>query len=126
MTFIARRGGTAPGIDTLPRALLSPVLVSSQNANRDWLYYTHQPFRFFYLPASPAGLFFHVCSSLVSRQGNQAVQLIATFFLARRTTTTAWMAQFICCRNNFMNFMALYLFRYPAKQESKPRRSEHV
>jgi len=63
--------GTVTGHRIAPARSSCAVLVSSQNANREWLYYTQQTIS---APGLSGQAFSHVCSAHGAREGDQAVQ----------------------------------------------------
>ena len=78
--------GTVTGHRIAPARSSCAVLVSSQNANREWLYYEQQTIS---APGFSGQGYQHVCAAHRARQRNQAVQRLPRL-RSRTTTTPGW------------------------------------
>lgn len=96
--------GTVTGHRIAPARSSCAVLVSSQNANREWLYYTQQTI-------SAEGFSGQAFSTYVphtvrARETKQCTDC----HLSASNDNNAWMAQLLLQGTNFMNFMGRYVY----------------
>jgi len=96
--------GTVTGHRIAPARSSCAVLVSSQNANRDWLYYTQQTI-------SAPGFSGQAFSTFVphtvrARETKQCTDC----HVSAQNDNNAWMAQLLLQGTNFMNFMGRYVY----------------
>jgi len=96
--------GTVTGHRIAPARSSCAVLVSSQNANREWLYYQQQTI-------SAPGLSGQAFSTFVphtvrARETKQCSDCHAS----SENDNNAWMAQLLLQGTNFMNFMGRYVY----------------
>ena len=96
--------GTVTGHRIAPARSSCAVLVSSQNANREWLYYTQQTI-------SAPGLSGQAFSTFVPHtvRGKETKQC-SDCHVSERNDNNAWMAQLLLQGTNFMNFMGRYVY----------------
>src|SRR6266487_1356719 len=94
--------GTVTGHRIAPARSSCAVLVSSQNANRDWLYYTQQTI-------SSPGLSGQAFSTFVPHTVRAAeTKQCSDCHVSALNDNNAWMAQLLLQGTNFMNFMGRY------------------
>jgi hypothetical protein len=80
------------------------VLVSSQNANRDWLYYTQQTI-------SAPGFSGQAFSTFVPHTVRaKETKQCSDCHVSSQNDNNAWMAQLLLQGTNFMNFMGRYVY----------------
>ncbi|HJX96897.1 MAG TPA: hypothetical protein VJ324_14830 [Candidatus Acidoferrum sp.] len=99
------------GIDgTVTRHRIAParsscaILVSSQNANRDWLYYTQQTI-------SAPGFSGQAFSTFVPHTVRvKETKQCSDCHVSAANDNNAWMAQLLLQGTNFMNFMGRYVY----------------
>ncbi len=96
--------GTVTGHRIAPVRSSCAVLVSSQNANREWLYYTQQTI-------SASGFSGEAYSTYVphtvrARETKQCTDC----HVSANNDNNAWMAQLLLQGTNFMNFMGRYVY----------------
>jgi len=96
--------GTVTGHRIAPARSSCAVLVSSQNANREWLYYTQQTI-------SAAGFSGQAYSTFVPHtvRGKETKQC-SDCHVSAANDNNAWMAQLLLQGTNFMNFMGRYIY----------------
>src|SRR5947207_5430581 len=96
--------GTVTGHRIAPARSSCAVLVSSQNANRDWLYYTQQTI-------SAPGLSCQAFSTFVPHTVRaQETKQCSDCHISTENDNNAWMAQLLLEGTNFMNFMGRYIY----------------
>ena len=96
--------GTVTGHRIAPARSSCAVLVSSQNANRDWLYYTQQTI-------SSPGLSGQAFSTFVPHTVRAAeTKQCSDCHVSALNDNNAWMAQLLLQGTNFMNFMGRYVY----------------
>jgi hypothetical protein len=96
--------GTVTGHRVAPARSSCAVLVSSQNANREWLYYTQQTI-------SAPGFSGQAYSTYVPHtvRGKETKQC-TDCHVSAANDNNAWMAQLLLQGTNFMNFMGRYVY----------------
>jgi hypothetical protein len=96
--------GTVTGHRIAPARSSCAVLVSSQNANREWLYYTQQTI-------SAEGFSGQAFSTFVPHtvRGKETKQC-SDCHASAANDNNAWMAQLLLQGTNFMNFMGRYVY----------------
>ena len=96
--------GTVTGHRVAPARSSCAVLVSSQNANREWLYYTQQTI-------SAEGFSGQGYSTFVPHtvRGKETKQC-TDCHVSAANDNNAWMAQLLLQGTNFMNFMGRYVY----------------
>jgi hypothetical protein len=96
--------GTVTGHRIAPARSSCAVLVSSQNANREWLYYQQQTI-------SAPGFSGQAFSTYVPHtvRGRETKQC-SDCHVSSTNDNNAWMAQLLLQGTNFMNFMGRYIF----------------
>ncbi len=96
--------GTVTGHRIAPARSSCAVLVSSQNANREWLYYEQQT-------VSAEGFSGQAFSTFVPHtvRGKETKQC-SDCHVSKDNDNNAWMAQVLLQGTNFMNFMGRYIF----------------
>jgi hypothetical protein len=96
--------GTVTGHRVAPARSSCAVLVSSQNANREWLYYTQQTI-------SAPGFSGQAYSTYVPHtvRGKETKQC-SDCHVSAANDNNAWMAQLLLQGTNFMNFMGRYVY----------------
>jgi hypothetical protein len=96
--------GTVTGHRVAPARSSCAVLVSSQNANREWLYYTQQTI-------SAEGFSGQAYSTFVPHtvRGKETKQC-TDCHVSAANDNNAWMAQLLLQGTNFMNFMGRYVY----------------
>ncbi len=83
---------------------ITPGLVSSQNANRDWLYYTQQT-------VSAPGFSGQAFSTFVPHTVRaKETKQCSDCHVSANNDNNAWMAQLLLQGTNFMNFMGRYVY----------------
>jgi hypothetical protein len=96
--------GTVTGHRIAPARSSCAVLVSSQNANRDWLYYTQQTI-------SAEGFSGQAFSTFVPHTVRaRETKECSDCHLSAANDNNAWMAQLLLQGTNFMNFLGRYLY----------------
>jgi len=96
--------GTVTGHRIAPARSSCAVLVSSQNANRDWLYYEQQTIS---APGfSGQGYSTFVPHTVRARETKQC----SDCHVSEQNDNNAWMAQLMLQGTNFMNFMGRYIY----------------
>ena len=96
--------GTVTGHRIAPARSSCAVLVSSQNANREWLYYTQQTI------AAP-GFSGQAYSTFVPHTVRaRETKQCSDCHVSAQNDNNAWMAQLILQGTNFMNFMGRYIY----------------
>lgn len=96
--------GTVTGHRIAPARSSCAVLVSSQNANRDWIYYTQQTIS---APGfSGQGYSTFVPHTVRARETKQC----SDCHVSEQNDNNAWMAQLVLQGTNFMNFMGRYVY----------------
>ncbi len=96
--------GTVTGHRIAPARSSCAVLVSSQNANREWLYYTQQTI-------SAAGFSGQAFSTFVPHTVRaKETKQCSDCHVSAANDNNAWMAQLLLQGTNFMNFMGRYVF----------------
>ncbi|HXT75367.1 MAG TPA: hypothetical protein VN780_03690 [Candidatus Eisenbacteria bacterium] len=96
--------GTVTNHRIAPARSSCAVLVSSQNANREWLYYTQQTI-------SAPGFSGQAFSTFVPHtvRGRETKQC-SDCHISAANDNNAWMAQLLLQGTNFMNFMGRYVY----------------
>jgi len=101
--------GTVTGHRIAPARSSCAVLVSSQNASRDWLYYTQQTI-------SAPGFSGQAFSTFVPHTVRaKETKQCSDCHVSAKTDNNAWMAQLLLQGTNFMNFMGRYVYVATAK-----------
>jgi hypothetical protein len=96
--------GTVTGHRVAPARSSCAVLVSSQNANRDWLYYTQQTI-------SAPGFSGQAFSTFVPHTVRaKETKQCSDCHVSEQNDNNAWMAQLLLQGTNFMNFMGRYVY----------------
>jgi hypothetical protein len=96
--------GTVTGNRVAPVRSACAVLVSSQNSDRDWLYYQQQTI-------SAEGLSGQAFSTFVPHTvRGKETKGCTDCHVSRANDNNAWMAQLLLQGTNFMNFMGRYVF----------------
>jgi hypothetical protein len=96
--------GTVTGHRIVPARSSCAVLVSSQNANREWLYYTQQTI-------SAPGLSGQAFSTFVPHTVRaKETKQCSDCHISAQNDNNAWMAQLLLQGTNFMNFMGRYVY----------------
>jgi hypothetical protein len=96
--------GTVTGHRIAPARSSCAVLVSSQNATRDWLYYTQQTIS---APGfSGQGFSTFVPHTVRAKETKQC----SDCHVSANNDNNAWMAQLLLQGTNFMNFMGRYVY----------------
>jgi hypothetical protein len=96
--------GTVTGHRIAPARSSCAILVSSQNANRDWLYYTQQTI-------SASGFSGQAFSTFVPHTVRaKETKQCSDCHVSANNDNNAWMAQLLLQGTNFMNFMGRYVY----------------
>ena len=96
--------GTVTGHRIAPARSSCAVLVSSQNANREWLYYTQQT-------VSAEGFSGQAFSTFVPHTVRaKETKQCSDCHVSAANDNNAWMAQLLLQGSNFMNFMGRYVY----------------
>src|SRR5713101_4074820 len=96
--------GTVTGHRIAPARSSCAVLVSSQNANRDWLYYMQQTI-------SAPGFSGQAFSTFVPHTVRaKETKQCSDCHVTAQNDNNAWMAQLLLQGTNFMNFMGRYIY----------------
>jgi len=96
--------GTVTGHRIAPARSSCAILVSSQNANRDWLYYTQQTI-------SAPGFSGQAFSTFVPHTVRATeTKQCSDCHVSAANDNNAWMAQLLLQGTNFMNFMGRYIY----------------
>ena len=96
--------GTVTGHRVAPVRSACAVLVSSQNSDRDWLYYQQQTI-------SAEGFSGQAFSTFVPHTvRSKETKGCTDCHVSRANDNNAWMAQLLLQGTNFMNFMGRYVF----------------
>src|SRR5580704_3521043 len=96
--------GTVTGHRIAPARSSCAVLVSSQNANREWLYYTQQT-------VSAEGFSGQAFSTFVPHTVRaRETKQCSDCHVAAANDNNAWMAQLLLQGTNFMNFLGRYVY----------------
>src|ERR1700722_6336028 len=96
--------GTVTGHRFAPVRSSCAILVSSQNANRDWLYYTQQTI-------SATGFSGQAFSTFVPHTVRaKETRQCSDCHVSAANDNNAWMAQLLLQGTNFMNFMGRYVY----------------
>jgi hypothetical protein len=96
--------GTVTGHRIAPVRSSCAILVSSQNANREWLYYTQQTIS---APGfSGQGYSTFVPHTVRAKETKQC----SDCHVSQQNDNNAWMAQVLLQGTNFMNFMGRYVY----------------
>jgi hypothetical protein len=96
--------GTVTGHRIAPARSSCAVLVSSQNANREWLYYTQQTI-------SSPGFSGQAFSTFVPHTVRaKETKQCSDCHVSAQNDNNAWMAQLLLQGTNFMNFMGRYVY----------------
>jgi hypothetical protein len=96
--------GTVTGHRIAPARSSCAVLVSSQNANREWLYYTQQTI-------SAPGFSGQAFSTFVPHTVRaKETKQCSDCHVSSQNDNNAWMAQLLLQGTNFMNFMGRYVY----------------
>jgi len=102
--FMLGVDGTVTGHRIAPARSSCAILVSSQNANRDWLYYTQQTI-------SAPGFSGQAFSTFVPHTVRAAeTKQCSDCHVSAANDNNAWMAQLLLQGTNFMNFMGRYIY----------------
>jgi hypothetical protein len=96
--------GTVTGHRIAPARSSCAILVSSQNANREWIYYTQQTIS---TPGfSGQGYSTFVPHTVRAKETKQC----SDCHVSQQNDNNAWMAQVLLQGTNFMNFMGRYVY----------------
>jgi hypothetical protein len=96
--------GTVTGHRIAPARSSCAVLVSSQNANREWLYYTQQT-------VSAEGFSGQAFSTFVPHTVRaKETKQCTDCHVSAANDNNAWMAQLLLQGTNFMNFLGRYIY----------------
>jgi len=96
--------GTVTGHRIAPARSSCAILVSSQNANREWLYYTQQTI-------SAPGFSGQAYSTFVPHTVRaKETKQCSDCHVSGQNDNNAWMAQLLLQGTNFMNFMGRYVY----------------
>jgi len=96
--------GTVTGHRIAPARSSCAILVSSQNANRDWIYYTQQTI-------SAPGFSGQAFSTFVPHTVRaKETKQCSDCHVSASNDNNAWMAQLLLQGTNFMNFMGRYVY----------------
>jgi hypothetical protein len=96
--------GTVTGHRIAPARSSCAILVSSQNANREWLYYTQQTI-------SAPGFSGQAFSTFVPHTVRaRETKQCSDCHVSAANDNNAWMAQLLLQGTNFMNFMGRYVY----------------
>jgi len=96
--------GTVTGHRIAPARSSCAVLVSSQNANREWLYYTQQTI-------SAEGFSGQAFSTFVPHTVRaRETKECTDCHVSKANDNNAWLAQLLLQGTNFMNFMGRYVY----------------
>ena len=96
--------GTVTGHRIAPARSSCAILVSSQNANREWLYYTQQTI-------SAPGFSGQAFSTFVPHTVRaKETKQCSDCHVSAQNDNNAWMAQLLLQGTNFMNFMGRYIY----------------
>ncbi len=96
--------GTVTGHRIAPARSSCAILVSSQNANREWLYYEQQTI-------STEGFSGQAFSTFVPHTVRaKETKQCSDCHVSKDNDNNAWMAQVLLQGTNFMNFMGRYIF----------------
>ncbi len=107
--------GTVTGNRVAPVRSACAVLVSSQNNDRDWLYYQQQTI-------SAEGFSGQAFSTFVPHTVRaKETKGCTDCHVSRANDNNAWMAQLLLQGTNFMNFMGRYVFVAAGKQRLRSR-----
>jgi len=102
--FMLGVDGTVTGHRIAPARSSCAILVSSQNANRDWLYYTQQTI-------SSPGFSGQAFSTFVPHTVRATeTKQCSDCHVSAANDNNAWMAQLLLQGTNFMNFMGRYIY----------------
>jgi hypothetical protein len=102
--FMLGVDGTVTGHRIAPARSSCAVLVSSQNANREWLYYTQQT-------VSAEGFSGQAYSTFVPHTVRaKETKQCTDCHVSAANDNNAWMAQLLLQGTNFMNFMGRYVY----------------
>ncbi|MGH9742267.1 MAG: hypothetical protein ACRD51_07935, partial [Candidatus Acidiferrum sp.] len=102
--FMLGVDGTITGHRIAPARSSCAILVSSQNANRDWLYYTQQTI-------SAPGFSGQAFSTFVPHTVRSTeTKQCSDCHVSAANDNNAWMAQLLLQGTNFMNFMGRYIY----------------
>ncbi len=96
--------GTVTGHRIAPARSSCAILVSSQNANREWLYYAQQTI-------SAPGFSGQAYSTFVPHTVRaKETKQCSDCHVSQQNDNNAWMAQLLLQGTNFMNFMGRYVY----------------
>ncbi|MBA0085100.1 MAG: hypothetical protein HRJ53_08895, partial [Acidobacteria bacterium Pan2503] len=96
--------GTVTGHRVAPARSSCAILVSSQNANREWLYYTQQTI-------SAPGFSGQAFSTFVPHTVRaRETKVCSDCHVSSQNDNNAWVAQLLLQGTNFMNFMGRYIY----------------
>jgi len=96
--------GTVTGHRVAPVRSACAVLVSSQNADRDWIYYQQQT-------VSAEGFSGHAFSTFVPHTvRSKETKECTDCHVSKAGDNNAWMTQLMLLGTNFMNFMGRYIY----------------
>src|SRR5256884_320757 len=96
--------GTVTGHRVAPARSSCAILVSPQNANREWLYYTQQTI-------SAPGFSGQAFSTFVPHTVRASeTKVCSDCHVSAQNDNNAWMAQLLLQGTNFMNFMGRYIY----------------
>ncbi len=102
--FMLGIDGTVTGHRVAPARSSCAVVVSSQNQNREWLYYTQQT-------VSAEGLSGTAFSTFVPHTvGSAETKQCSDCHVAAKADNNAWMAQVLLQGTNLVNFMGRYVY----------------
>jgi len=102
--FMLAKDGTVTGNRTAPARSACAVLVSSQNANREWLYYQQQT-------VSAEGFSGQAFSTFVPHTvRGRETKTCSDCHVSAARDNNAWMAQVLLQGTGFLNFMGRYIY----------------
>ncbi|HKV03547.1 MAG TPA: hypothetical protein VJO53_00420 [Candidatus Acidoferrales bacterium] len=102
--FMLGIDGTVTGHRVAPARSSCAIVVSSQNQNREWLYYTQQP-------VSAEGFSGTAFSTFVPHTVRaRETKACDDCHVSQRNDNNAWMAQVLLQGTNFLNFMGRYIY----------------
>jgi hypothetical protein len=103
-TFMLGVDGTVTGHRFAPARSSCAILVSSQNANREWLYYTQQT-------VSAPGFSGQAFSTFVPHTVRATeTKQCSDCHVSAQNDNNAWLAQVLLQGTNFVNFMGRYVY----------------
>ncbi|MBI3670111.1 MAG: hypothetical protein HY237_10075, partial [Acidobacteria bacterium] len=102
--YMLAKDGTVTGHRVAPARSSCAILVSSQNANRDWLYYMQQT-------VSAEGFSGQAFSTFVPHTVRaRETKTCSDCHVSAANDNNAWMAQLLLQGTNFVNFLGRYIY----------------